>query len=131
MIVAVDDQRLQHRFGIGGVDEVGQIFGRPAGRGLRPFHLDADARRRALAVGDLRIGLRHFGDVGVVAEPWIVACHQDAILGQMQVLFERVGAEVGGELVRGFSLLGHQARHAAMPDHQRQLAVDGQERFCA
>jgi hypothetical protein len=41
----------------------------------------------------------HVGDVGVVAEPGVVARHQHAVLREVQVGLERIGARVG----RGFS----------------------------
>jgi hypothetical protein len=37
MVFAVDDQRFQHRFGVGRINEIGEVFSRPAGGRFGPY----------------------------------------------------------------------------------------------
>ncbi len=131
VVFPVDDQRLQHRFRIAGIRQVDQIVGGPAAGSGGPGDLDAHAGHGALARRDLRIAFGDLGDVGVVAEPRIVPCHQDAILAEMQILLERIGAQRRRHVVGRQRLLRHEAGQAAMPDHQRRLPVQGEERLGA
>ncbi len=128
VVLAVDDQRLQHRLRVRRVGQVGQV-GRGAGGGRGgPLHRHAHAGHGALARGDVGIGLGDVGDVGVVAEPGVVAHHQHAVAAQVQVFLERIGAGIGGGFVGHLRFLGIQARQAAMADHQRRIAVERLQR---
>ena len=129
MVFAIHDQRLQHGFRIAGIGEVGQIFGGTAVGDGRPRYLHEHAGHGPLARRDRGIARRELRDVGVVAEPGIVAGDQDAILGEMQIFLEGIGAEGSRHVVGRQRLLGHEARQAAVPQHQGRFPVQRQQRL--
>lgn len=114
VIFAVHDERLQHRLLIGRVREVAQVLRRSAIGRQRILHVDQHALNRALARGNGRVGLRHRRDVGVVAEPGVVARDEDAGVAQVQVFLERVGAGIGCRLISRTGFLAIQTGKAAV-----------------
>jgi hypothetical protein len=124
VVLAIDHQRLQHRLGVGGVGQVAQVRGRAAVGGERILHRHQHARHGALAAGHRGIGQRHVGDVGVVAEPGVVAGHQHAVLRQVDVEFERIGTGVGRRFVGGAGLFRIQPRQSPVGNDERRLAVE-------
>ena len=129
VVLAVDHQGLEHRLRIGRVDAVAQVLRRAAVLGHVVAHVHQHARRGALARRHGRVGLGDGGDVGVVAQPGVVARDQHAVLGHVDVLLQRVGAGIGRALVRGEGLFGVQAGQSAVADDQRRVAVERQQRL--
>jgi hypothetical protein len=89
---------------------------------------DQHALHGALARGDGGVGLGDVGHVGVVAEPGVVARHQHAVLREVQVGLQRIGAGVGGGFVGRFCLFRIQPRQAAVADDQRHRTVERAQR---
>ena len=54
-----------------------------------------------------------------------MARDEHAILGQVQVFLERVGAEVGRQFVGRPGFFGHEAGQATVTDDQGRLTIEG------
>ena len=130
VVLAIDHQSLQHRLLIVRVDAVAQVLRGAVGGNGRVLHVDQHAGRVALAARHIGIDLGDLGDIGAVAEPGVVACHQLAVAAQVHVQLDHVGTGIDGFLIRHLCLLGVQARIAAVGDDLGLLAVQRQKLRC-